>query len=389
MRLRALCLLLPLLLTGAQSRPRSEFAALVERLSESGGYFDSDNLVSNETSYLHVLGALRREGVRGGAYLGVGPEQGFSYIAEIQPEIAFFVDVRRDNLLLHLLMKAMFMTARNRVEYLALLYGRPAPPDVDQWGDRTLEQVLLYVDAVKMDPDHHARTHVRLMDQVERFGIPLTGEDRATLERFHLEFATLGLNLRYRSRGRTMRASYPTARDLYLATDLEGSPGSYLASEDRFRVVQTLQRADRIVPVVGDLAGPSAVRAIGAYLREQGQVVSLYYLSNVEFYLFRSDTFGAFVENVRTLPTGPRSMLIRSLFNRSYMHPSWVPGNLSIQMMQRWPAFLEYTRNPLLTSYWGLTGEAEHIDLRGGAEGQGGSRESAFDGNCRSGEVEA
>jgi hypothetical protein len=194
--------------------------------------------------------------------------------------------------------------------------------------------------------------------------VPLTSLDRATLQRFHEEFAASGLSLRFRSRGRGIRASYPTARELYLATDLEGAAGSYLATEERFRTVQALQRAGRIVPVVGDLAGPRAVRAIGDYLREQGQVVSLYYLSNVEFYLFRADTFGAFVENVRTLPAGPNSMLVRSLFNRSYLHPSWVPGNLSIQMMQRWPVFLDYTRNPLLTSYWGLTGEAAHVELR-------------------------
>ena len=58
-----------------------DFARLVAELSEPGGYFDSDNLVTNETSYLHVVGALKRNGVRGGAYIGVGPDQNFSYIA--------------------------------------------------------------------------------------------------------------------------------------------------------------------------------------------------------------------------------------------------------------------------------------------------------------------
>src|SRR5690349_21564383 len=58
---------------------------LVARLSEPGGDFNSDNLISNESSYLHVLGALRALGVRGGAYVGVGPDQNFSYIAAIRP----------------------------------------------------------------------------------------------------------------------------------------------------------------------------------------------------------------------------------------------------------------------------------------------------------------
>jgi len=364
MRLRTLTLLLPLCLTGAQARQATPFSSLVERLSEAGGYFDSDNLVSNETSYLHVLGALRREGVRGGAYLGVGPEQGFSYIAEIQPEIAFIVDVRRDNLLLHLLLKAAFSTARNRLEYLCILYGRPVPAELSRWDDRPLEEVLLFLDAVRPDSGVHARTHARLMDQVTRLGVPLSDEDRATMRRFHDEFAEAGLDLRYRSLGRPVRRSYPTARELYLATDLEGGAGSYLSTEARFRVVQALQREDRIIPVVGDLAGPKAIKAIGTYLAERGTAVSLFYLSNVEFYLFRSDTFGAFVENVRALPAGPSAMLVRSLFNRSFLHPNWMPGHLSIQMMQRWPAFLAYTTAPAATNYWGLTAESPHVPLR-------------------------
>jgi len=364
MRLRSLTLLLPLLVTGAQARQPTAFSSLVEQLSEAGGYFDSDNLVSNETSYLHVLGALRREGVRGGAYLGVGPEQGFSYIAEIQPEIAFIVDVRRDNLLLHLLLKAIFTTARNRLEYLCLLYGRPVPDDLEGWDDRSLEEVLLFIDAVRPDSAGHLRAHARLMDQVTRLGVPLSDEDRVTVRRFHDEFAAAGLDLRYRSLGRPVRRSYPTARDLYAATDLEGQSGSYLASESRFRIVQALQRQDRIIPVVGDLAGPKAVKAIGAHLRERAIPVSLFYVSNVEFYLFRADTFGAFVENVRSLPAGPSAMLVRSLFNRSFMHPTWVPGHLSIQLMQRWPAFLAYTTSPASTNYWGLTAESDHVPLR-------------------------
>src|SRR5688500_14606877 len=67
----------------------STFARLVARVSEPGGFFDTDNLISNEASYLHVLGAMRRLGVTGGAYIGVGPDQNFSYMAQVRPRIAF------------------------------------------------------------------------------------------------------------------------------------------------------------------------------------------------------------------------------------------------------------------------------------------------------------
>ena len=127
--------LIPLFLLAA-SCPRStpqmgEFAARIEALSGQAGYFDTDNLISNERSYLHAISDLRAARVRGGVYLGVGPDQNFSYIAEIDPELAIIIDVRSDNILQHLLYKALFHASRNRVEYLAFLTGRPAPPDVE------------------------------------------------------------------------------------------------------------------------------------------------------------------------------------------------------------------------------------------------------------------
>src|SRR4051812_18697616 len=76
--------------------PESVFGQTFSRLSEPGGYFASENVVSNETSYLHVLDAFRRVGVQGGAYIGVGPDQNFSYIAAIRPKVAFMFDIRRD-----------------------------------------------------------------------------------------------------------------------------------------------------------------------------------------------------------------------------------------------------------------------------------------------------
>src|SRR6266496_2682522 len=70
------------------SRDHKSFAALSARLSEPGGYFDSDNLISNETSYLHVMIKMRELGVAGGVYLGVGPDQNFTYIARLRPRLA-------------------------------------------------------------------------------------------------------------------------------------------------------------------------------------------------------------------------------------------------------------------------------------------------------------
>src|SRR5262245_26151466 len=127
--------------TATQPAAASAFARLIAALSERGGYFDTDNLISNESSYLQVIPELRQRRIHGGAYIGVGPDQNFTYIAETRPAIAFIVDIRRDNLLLHLLFKALFQTSRTRVEYLAQLFGRPAPAEVTRWRDATVDRL--------------------------------------------------------------------------------------------------------------------------------------------------------------------------------------------------------------------------------------------------------
>src|SRR5512142_3219823 len=72
-------------------------------LSEAGDAFISDNVISNETSLLEPAAALM--GLHGGVYIGVGPEQNYTYIALSRPEYALLIDLRRDNALLHLLYK--------------------------------------------------------------------------------------------------------------------------------------------------------------------------------------------------------------------------------------------------------------------------------------------
>ena len=120
----------------------AEFAQIIERVSEANGYFDTDNLISNESSYLHVMGKLRKLNVTGGAYIGVGPDQNFSYIAQIRPTIVFVSDIRRDNLLQHLFFKSLFSLAHNRVEFLCLLFGKPMPGEVSKLSIDEVVQLL-------------------------------------------------------------------------------------------------------------------------------------------------------------------------------------------------------------------------------------------------------
>jgi hypothetical protein len=352
----------------AERRGATEFARLVERLSEPGGYFDTDNLISNESSYLHVVGAMRRLGVSGGAYIGVGPDQSFSYIASTRPAIAFIVDLRRDNMLQHLLFKALFASSRNRVEYLAQLVGRAPPRDPAGWDRRGIEQIVEHVDATPADRATFEATRRRILERVRRFGIPLTARDIETIGRFHEEFFDAGLDLRFTSFNRGPRPYYPTLRQLVLERDLDGRHASYLADEEDFQYVKSLQARNLVVPVVGNLAGDHALRAVGREVAARGLAVSALYTSNVEFYLFQDGSFERFAANVRTLPRSPRSVIIRSYFGGrlGVGHPQNVSGYFSTQLLQTIDAFVDEFARGGYRSYWDVTSR-RLIDTRTGA----------------------
>ncbi|MCZ6807322.1 MAG: hypothetical protein O7F08_10240 [Deltaproteobacteria bacterium] len=321
----------------------TEFGRLIQNLSEPGGYFDTDNLISNETSYLHVMGRMREMEVSGGAYLGVGPSQNFSYMAQIRPSIAFLVDIRRDNLLQHFLFKALFQLADSRVHYLAMLFGRPIPRDTAGWAARGIEDLVAYIDGTPPDEESVAAYSSAVAVRVTSFGLPISDSDLATIRRFHNTFIRAGPGLRFNSFNRAPQPYYPTLRQLLLETDLTGKKANYLAAEEHFLYLKSMQQRDLIVPVVGDLAGDRAVRAIGDYLEQIDERVSAFYTSNVEFYLMGDGSFDRFADNVATLPRTERSVIIRSYFGGRfrYRHPEAVPGYYSVQLLQTIQSFVE------------------------------------------------
>src|SRR5262245_57920843 len=73
----------------------AEFWRIVTDFSEAGGSFRYENFVSNEANYQVVIPEIKRMTRPGGVYLGVAPEQNFTYIAAIQPKVAFVFDIRR------------------------------------------------------------------------------------------------------------------------------------------------------------------------------------------------------------------------------------------------------------------------------------------------------
>lgn len=338
--------------------PGSSFASLVAGLSEQAGYFDTDNLVSNERSYLHVVPELRALAGqhRSGVYLGVGPDQNFSYIAHLRPSLAIVIDIRRENLLLHLLFKALFTQARTRVEYAAMLTGRPIPLEPADWTARSIEEIVEYVDRTRPLASTDVRDlRARLTRVIDSFGVPLEDRDRATIDRFHRRFIAEGLSLRFNTTGRPPQYDYPDLRGLLLEVDRQGRRRSYLASEDDFLFVKRLQEENRIVPIVGDLSGDTALAAVARFLSQSNLRVAAFYTSNVEFYLFRTGGFADFIDNLRRLPRLPGSLIVRSVFASGGAGDARLPGYNSASLTQPIETLVDGYASGRFRSYRELT----------------------------------
>jgi hypothetical protein len=101
-----------------------------------------------------------------------------------------------------------------------------------------------------------------------------------------------------------------------------------------------------IVPVVGDLSGDHALLEVGQVIAQRGEVVSAFYMSNVEFYLMGGGSFDRFARNLTALPRDERSVIIRSVFRTRL--PQSVQGYMSTQLLQFLDRFsAEYERGEI------------------------------------------
>jgi hypothetical protein len=313
----ALALVLHVVASAANHVPArledQQFWTLLTSLSEPGGSFRSDNLLSNELRHQFVIPDLVQTATQGRAYIGVGPEQNFTYIAALQPSIAFIVDIRRGNLQLHLMYKALFELSTDRADFVSRLFSRKQPD-----GLRAAAPAAEIFDAYA-EVEASRALYDRNLKAIEaqlsgRHGFTLSTEDVAGIEYVYHAFFAFGPAINYSStEGVSGAGSYrPTYADLMTATDSDGRAHSYLASEEAFAAVKSLQARNLVVPIVGDFAGPRALRAVGAFLKSKSAIVSAFYVSNVEQYLRVERVWGAFCGNAARLPIDETSTFIRA-----------------------------------------------------------------------------
>jgi hypothetical protein len=290
------------------------FWAIVTEFSEPGGYFRSDNLVSNETTFQHVIPTLQQNATPASAYVGVGPEQNFTYLVALKPRIAFIVDIRRQNLLLHLMYKALIEMSPSRADFLSRLFSREKPKNLNS--GMSARALFGAFDAVQPDVgtfDQNLREVTRRLTRQHRFS--LSSDDLRSIDYVYRSFFGAGPDIRYSFGRGPGWLPFPSFRDLMTEADAQGVARSYLASEENYQTLRDMELRNVIVPVVGDFGGPKALRSVGAYLRARNGTVTAFYTSNVEQYLFRGDDWQRFYSNVGLLPIDERSTFIRSFFN--------------------------------------------------------------------------
>jgi len=293
------------------------FWKLIDSSSEQGGAFQSENFLSNETGFQAVIPTLRELTKPGGVYLGVGPEQNFTYIAAIRPKIAFIIDIRRQNMLEHMIYKAIFEVSPDRVEFLSRLFSRKRPAGLNS--KSTVDELFgAYLAAEPLDAAAFQKNVRDLKDLLlNKHKFTLTREDQDDIEHVYSVFREFGPELNYNSGTFRGGGGMPDYAELMLATDVRGEKRSYLATDENYQFIRDLELRNLVVPLTGDFGGPKAIQAVGRYLKDHNATVTAFYLSNVEQYLFqgngnRNGGWTSFYENVAALPLDASSTFIRS-----------------------------------------------------------------------------
>ncbi len=308
------------------------FWRMIAEFSEPGGYFRSDNFLSNENSFQYVIPRLTKSASLGGVYLGVGPEQNFTYLVALQPKLAFIIDIRRQNMLEHLLYKALIERSANRAEFLSRLFSRKLSSDLG--ANPSVTALLEAYRSAQPSRELFQQNLQAVRDQlITRHGFGLTSDDLTGIEYVYNAFYNGGPDLNYSFTGGDQRgwSWFPTYAQLMTETDGRGEHRSYLSSEENFRILRGLERNNAIVPIVGDFAGPKALRSVGRYLKEHGATATAFYTSNVEQYLFQQDEdWKKFYSNVATIPVDESSTFIRSVSNRGFQYRTSNQGRRSM-----------------------------------------------------------
>jgi hypothetical protein len=290
-----------------------EFWHIASDFSERAGTFQSDNLLSNERWFQHVVPSLVQRAKQHRVYVGVGPEQNFTYIVALKPKMAFIVDVRRGNFDFQLIYKALFELSADRADFVSRLFSRPRPEGLTT--QSTADDIFTAIASAQPSDTLYSRNMRAIVNHLTRaHQFQLSSADILRMQHIYNAVFVYGPSIQYSTTTNAGRriTREPTYAELMKAADQGGFEHSFLASEEAFQWMKEFETENRLVPVMGDFAGPKALRAVGQYLTENHAIVSAFYLSNVEEYLKQDGKQTAFCANASTLPIDDSSTFIRS-----------------------------------------------------------------------------
>lgn len=310
------------------------FDRVLRALSQPQSGPHGDNLMSNEDSYPRVAGELARRVPPGGVYLGVGPDQNFTLVAHARPRLAVIMDYRRRNLLVHLLHKALFSLGRDRVSYLSrLLARRPGPLPANP----TAAELVAAFAPAGLDRNRLRAITAEVAAVLGPLGV-VDGREWNEVATIEARLAGPGMSARFLA-----LPMYPTLGHLIETKDRASRPAHILAREDLYQRVRDLQLGDQILPIVGDYGRSPALPRLGAWLRKHALRISLFYISDVEFFLLRSGLFATYIENLQTLPWHQDALIVRTS-TREIAHPARVAGDSSTTLLEPIAPFLAAAR---------------------------------------------
>jgi len=227
--------------------------------------------------------------------------------------MAFIVDIRRGNFDFHLIYKALFELSADRAEFVSRLFSRPRPDGLS--AKSSAEEVFTAVAKAQASDTLYSRNMRAIVNHLTKtHQFQLSSADILRMQHIYNALYVYGPSIQYSTTTNAGRriTREPTYAELMRAADQGGFEHSFLASEEAFLWLKKFETENRLVPVMGDFAGPKTLRAVGQYLSERNATVSAFYLSNVEEYLKQEGKQTAFCANASTLPIDDTSTFIRS-----------------------------------------------------------------------------
>ena len=323
-----------------------QFWSLSRDWSEEDGVFRSDNLLSNETSFQYIIPTLLKTAKPGRVYLGVGPEQNFTYMAALKPSMAVIIDIRHGNLDVHLMYKALFELSKDRADFVSRLFSRKRPDGLTTKSTPS-EIFSAYLSADGSEDLYKENLKAVEDNLTKKHGFPLTSGDLDGIRWAVGNYYKFGPSINYSS---SLSADIPPAiigatgggfggnngvtyASLMMSSDGQGEDRSYLANEDNLNFIKDLEGRNLVVPVVGDFGGDKAIRAVARYLKGIDAPVSAFYLSNVEQFLTQDGKWNIFCASVATLPLDETSSFIRSGRGRNTFGGAGVQNSSTVNML--------------------------------------------------------